>query len=195
MGQKEKEKKEDTLRQLAQQVREERAGLRPANRDDDEEVSERDNLRQERHRDRQRERNLARAAPGDKKSKFERRREITEQIALGMPARPSGNGEVMYDERLLNKTRGMDSGFADDDLTMSTTNLGVWLATCSNISIVLPRTSIKINTATTWIILSKPTNLFLTRISVELTALVSLVLAQVLYSLRKKKILSVSTNF
>lgn len=66
-AQKEKEKKEDTLRQLAQQVREERAGLRPANRDDDEEVSERDNLRQERHRDRQRERNLARAAPGDKK--------------------------------------------------------------------------------------------------------------------------------
>ena len=49
------------------------------------------------------------------RSKFERRREITEQIALGMPARPSGNGEVMYDERLLNKTRGMDSGFADDD--------------------------------------------------------------------------------
>jgi len=114
-AQKEKEKKEDTLRQLAQQVREERAGLRPANRDDDEEVSERDNLRQERHRDRQRERNLARAAPGDKKSKFERRREITEQIALGMPARPSGSGEVMYDERLLNKTHGMDSGFADDE--------------------------------------------------------------------------------
>merc|ERR1712127_1181784 len=37
-AQKEKENKEDTLRQLAQQVREERAGLRPANRDDDEEV-------------------------------------------------------------------------------------------------------------------------------------------------------------
>ena len=66
-AQKEKEKKEDTLRQLAQQVREERAGIRPANRDDDEEVMERDNLRQERHRDRQRERNIARGAPGDKK--------------------------------------------------------------------------------------------------------------------------------
>ena len=71
-AQKEKEKKEETLRQLAQQVREERAGLRPTggaggSRDDDEEAMERDNLRQERHRDRQRERNLARAAPGDKK--------------------------------------------------------------------------------------------------------------------------------
>ena len=74
-AQKEKEKKEETLRQLAQQVREERAGLRPsgsgaggAAREDDEDAAERDNLRQERHRDRQRERNLARAAPGgDKK--------------------------------------------------------------------------------------------------------------------------------
>ena len=78
--------------------------------DDDEEVSERDNLRQKRHRDRQCERKLAHAAPVDKKSKFERRREVTELIALGIPARPRGNGEVMYDERLLNKTRGMDSG-------------------------------------------------------------------------------------
>lgn len=71
-AQKEKEKKEDTLRQLAQQVREERAGLRPgagaaAAREDDDDAAERDNLRQERHRERQRERNIARAAPGDKK--------------------------------------------------------------------------------------------------------------------------------
>lgn len=74
-AQKEKEKKEDTLRQLAQQVREERAGLRPggggaaAAREDDDDAAERDNLRQERHRERQRDRNIARAAPGDKKYK------------------------------------------------------------------------------------------------------------------------------
>jgi hypothetical protein len=71
-AQKEKEKKEETLRQLAQQVREERAGIRQSgasgSRDDeDAEASERDVLRHERHRERQRERNLARAAPGDKK--------------------------------------------------------------------------------------------------------------------------------
>ena len=76
-AQKEKEKKEDTLRQLAQQVREERAGLRQggggsaaaagSREDEEEEASERDSLRHERHRERQRERNLARAAPGDKK--------------------------------------------------------------------------------------------------------------------------------
>ena len=86
-AQKEKEKKEDTLRQLAQQVREERAGLRPgagaaAAREDDDDAAERD---------------------------------ISEQIALGMPARASASGETMYDQRLLNQTRGMDSGFADDE--------------------------------------------------------------------------------
>ena len=50
------------------------------------------------------------------RSKFERQRErdISEQIALGMPARSSG-GETLYDQRLLNQSRGMDSGFADDE--------------------------------------------------------------------------------
>ena len=32
-----------------------------------------------------------------------------------MPARASASGETMYDQRLLNQTRGMDSGFADDE--------------------------------------------------------------------------------
>ena len=31
-----------------------------------------------------------------------------------MPARSSG-GETLYDQRLLNQSRGMDSGFADDE--------------------------------------------------------------------------------
>lgn len=45
----------------------------------------------------------------------QRERDISEQIALGMPARASASGETMYDQRLLNQTRGMDSGFADDE--------------------------------------------------------------------------------
>ncbi len=45
----------------------------------------------------------------------QRERDISEQIALGMPARASASGETMYDARLLNQTRGMDSGFADDE--------------------------------------------------------------------------------
>lgn len=45
-------------------------------------------LRQDRHKERARDRNLARAAP-DKRSKLQRERErdISEQIALGMPAK------------------------------------------------------------------------------------------------------------
>ena len=130
----ERAKKEEDLLQLARQVRDERAGLRSgANCEEDNEAAERDNLRQERHRERQRERNLVRAAPGDKglkssinlnndfhsirRSKFDRQRErdISEQIALGMPARASTSGEAMFDQRLLNQTRGMDSGFGDDE--------------------------------------------------------------------------------
>ena len=73
-AQKEKEKKQEQeqLLELAREVREERAGLRPgggggATREDDDEAAERDHLLRERKRERQREGNLARAAPGDKK--------------------------------------------------------------------------------------------------------------------------------
>ena len=54
-----------------------------------------------------------------RRTNFDRQRErdICEQIALGtgMPARASAGVETMYDQRLLNQTRGMDSGFADDE--------------------------------------------------------------------------------
>ncbi|KAL3242632.1 hypothetical protein MRX96_002409 [Rhipicephalus microplus] len=116
LAQKEKEKKEEHLRQLAQRAREERAGIRTqaAAATVDEDVRERDQLRHERHKDRQRERNIARAAP-DKRSKLEKQRErdISEQIALGMPgARPA---EVQFDQRLFNQSKGLDTGFGHDD--------------------------------------------------------------------------------
>ncbi|GAB1597327.1 SNW domain-containing protein 1-like [Argonauta hians] len=115
MAQKEKEKKEGNLRLLAQKAREERAGIR---RDDkEEEVAERDELRKERSKDRQRDRNLARAAP-DKRSKLQRERErdVSEMIALGLPNTGVGDAqEVQFDQRLFNRTKGMDSGFGDDE--------------------------------------------------------------------------------
>ena len=115
---KEKEKKEDHLRQLAQKAREERAGIKSAAAlDKAEESRERDQLRQERHKDRARDRNLARAAP-DKRSRLQRERErdISEQIALGMPAKSSANnGEAQFDQRLFNTTKGLDSGHGHDD--------------------------------------------------------------------------------
>ncbi|XP_012272030.1 puff-specific protein Bx42 [Orussus abietinus] len=118
LAQKEKEKKEDHLRQLAQKAREERAGLKSvAALDKAEETRERDQLRQERHKDRARERNLARAAP-DKRSRLQRERErdISEQIALGLPAKSiSNSGEAQFDQRLFNTTKGIDGGYGHDD--------------------------------------------------------------------------------
>ena len=117
LAQKEKEKKEEHLRQLAQKAREERAGIRTVGAaEKDEDVRERDQMRYERHKERARDRNLARAAP-DKRTKLqkERERDISEQIALGMPAKNIGAGETQFDQRLFNTSRGMDSGYGDDE--------------------------------------------------------------------------------
>lgn len=118
LASKEKEAKEQQLRQMAQRAREERAGIRPAEAEvgANVETRERDEIRAERHRDRVRDRNLARAAP-DKRSKLQRERErdISEQIALGMPAKSITNGETMFDQRLFNTSKGMDSGYGDDE--------------------------------------------------------------------------------
>lgn len=122
-AQKEKEQKEETLRRLAQKAREERAGIRTQaqrssseseSEDDDDEARQRDQIRQERHRERQRERNLLRAAP-EKRSRIERERDVSEQIALGLAGAKSSNGEVQFDQRLFNQSKGVASGFGDDE--------------------------------------------------------------------------------
>ncbi|KAM4013863.1 SNW domain-containing protein 1 [Anomaloglossus baeobatrachus] len=112
MAQKEKEKKEEKLRELAQIARERRAGIKSHAEKEDGDARERDEIRDNRRKERQHERNLSRAAP-DKRSKLQRNedRDISEQIALGIPSqRPSA--EVQYDQRLFNQSRGLDSGFA-----------------------------------------------------------------------------------
>uniref|UniRef100_A0AAG5CRK6 SKI-interacting protein SKIP SNW domain-containing protein n=1 Tax=Anopheles atroparvus TaxID=41427 RepID=A0AAG5CRK6_ANOAO len=124
LAQKEKEKKEDMLRQMAQRARDERAGIRhpdaagdgPAGGASSADLRERDEIRAERHRERARDRNLARAAP-EKRSKLQRERErdISEQIALGMPAKTNLAGESQFDQRLFNTSKGMDSGYGDDE--------------------------------------------------------------------------------
>ncbi|XP_045185733.1 SNW domain-containing protein 1-like [Mercenaria mercenaria] len=114
MVQKEKEKKEEHLRQLAMKAREERAGIHRAN-DKDDEMADREEIRRERHKERQRERNLARAAP-DKRSRLQkdRERDISEKIALGLP-NTGGGQQDQFDSRLFNQSKGMDSGFGDDE--------------------------------------------------------------------------------
>ncbi|KAK6181367.1 hypothetical protein SNE40_009233 [Patella caerulea] len=114
MAQKEKEKREDGLRMLAAKAREERAGIR--HRDDkDEDVGERDEVRRDRQKERQRDRNLARAAP-DRRNRLQREkdRDVSEMIALGLP-NAGGSQETQFDQRLFNQSKGMDSGFADDE--------------------------------------------------------------------------------
>uniref|UniRef100_A0A7D9N0G3 SNW domain-containing protein 1 n=1 Tax=Xenopus tropicalis TaxID=8364 RepID=A0A7D9N0G3_XENTR len=112
MAQKEKEKKEEKLRELAQIARERRAGIKSHTDKEDGEAREREEIRHERRKERQHERNLSRAAP-DKRSKLQRNeeRDISEQIALGIPNQRTSS-EVQYDQRLFNQSRGMDSGFA-----------------------------------------------------------------------------------
>ncbi|XP_061724883.1 puff-specific protein Bx42 [Cydia pomonella] len=123
LAQREKEKKEEHLRMLAQRARDHRAGIRAPEEEGEGEVdesglsaAERDKLRADRHKERQRDRNLARAAP-DKRSKLvkDRERDISEQIALGLPAKTNQGGEAMFDQRLFNNSKGMDSGYGDDE--------------------------------------------------------------------------------
>ena len=75
-------------------------------RDRDEDLRERDDLRRDRQKERQRERNLARAAP-EKRSKLqkERERDISEQIALGMPSTSGNRGDMQFDQRLFNQSK------------------------------------------------------------------------------------------
>lgn len=83
-----------------------------------EERLEREKIREERRRERERERRLeAKDAAMGKKSKItrDRDRDVSEKVALGMASVGNGRGEVMYDQRLFNQDKGMDSGFATDD--------------------------------------------------------------------------------
>ena len=88
-------------------------------RGEEEERKKRDEIRVERRRERERERRLeAKDAAMGKKSKItrDRDRDISEKVALGMASTGGGKGgEVMYDQRLFNQEKGMDSGFATDD--------------------------------------------------------------------------------
>ncbi|XP_009587605.1 SNW/SKI-interacting protein A-like [Nicotiana tomentosiformis] len=143
MMMKEKEKKEMELRELARKARSERTGVAPPaaergtmndddmsvdyerardfpkeSREDREERLRREKIREERRRERERERRLeAKDAAMGKKSKItrDRDRDVSEKVALGMASTGTSRGEVMYDQRLFNQEKGMDSGFATDD--------------------------------------------------------------------------------
>uniref|UniRef100_A0A2I3GZI9 SNW domain-containing protein 1 n=1 Tax=Nomascus leucogenys TaxID=61853 RepID=A0A2I3GZI9_NOMLE len=102
MAQKEKGKYEEKLREMAQKAKDRRAGIKTHVDRKDREARERNEIWHDRRKERQHDQNLSRAAP-DKRSKLQRNENggISEVIALGQ-----------YDQRLLNQSKGMDSGFA-----------------------------------------------------------------------------------
>eukprot|EP00128_Syssomonas_multiformis_P012539 Colp12_sorted_trinity150504_noHs@3265 len=110
----EKEDQERQLREKANQARMERAGIQmeKPSRELGEEAVERDRLREDRKYERERAKRLEKLHP-DAKVRKERERDVSEQIALGMPMK--GSSDNLYDQRLFNQTRGMDSGFGDDE--------------------------------------------------------------------------------
>lgn len=114
-AQMEKEKREETLLKVAEKARASRSTYHGGNKGSDE-VRERDEFRRIREKERNREKNISRAAP-EKRNRLQRDRErdISEQIQLGRPQASKPSADSQFDQRLFGKTSGMDSGFGDDD--------------------------------------------------------------------------------
>ncbi|KAL5249794.1 hypothetical protein ACHWQZ_G018571 [Mnemiopsis leidyi] len=112
MAAKEKEEQEQKLRLIAQKAREERSGIIRGDPEETE-AAERDELRRDRHKERERDRRIKRANPGKaEKMRSMEDRDITEKIALGQAA--AGQTEL-YDQRLFNASSGLDSGYGLED--------------------------------------------------------------------------------
>ena len=135
---KEKEQKEQELRNLAAQARMERSGFKTTTTtgcssggnlevsdfdDDDSEEEqvaqegrhERDNIRRERKREREREMRLEKIG---KKGKLARDddRDVSEKIALGqLSGKGAKSDGGLYDARLFNQSQGMDAGFGAEE--------------------------------------------------------------------------------
>lgn len=120
---KEKEQKEEHLRNLAKQAREERANASRRRSDSDsdsdsgaEEVRRRQAERKERLEENKREFRQSRMGTERKIQMLarEQNRDISEKVALGL-AKPTQSGESMYDSRLFNQSSGFNAGFNEDN--------------------------------------------------------------------------------
>lgn len=130
MATNERQKREDELRQLAQQARRERGGevVVPETKDnndasDDDDIKEtdddvaarqRERLRQERRKERERELRLE-SNMDAKRQKLEAERDVSEKMALGVHTGTGGGLTGEVDARLYSQSAGMDSGFGADD--------------------------------------------------------------------------------
>ena len=138
LAMKEKEAKEEELRELASRARQERAGLaEPEELDDthygpgagrgaagEEEEDDkmarlnRDKLRKDRKREREREMRMDHMGKKGKMARDEDR-DVSERIALGQlhgtGAAKSAGTEGLFDSRLFNQSQGMSSGFGAEE--------------------------------------------------------------------------------
>lgn len=134
LAEKEKQQKEENLRMLAQQAREEKAGhgrrrsrSRSGSYDsrssggssydsDGSAVREREEARKERRREEERKLRQSRMGAERRVQVMarEQNRDVSEKIALGL-AKPTQSKEGMYDSRLFNQSSGFDSGFNEDN--------------------------------------------------------------------------------
>lgn len=139
LAEKEKQQKEENLRMLAQQAREEKAGHGRGRRSrsrsrsrsgsydsrsdggssydsDGSAVREREEARKERRREEERKLRQSRMGAERRVQVMarEQNRDISEKIALGL-AKPTQSKEGMYDSRLFNQSSGFDSGFNEDN--------------------------------------------------------------------------------
>lgn len=113
LAQKDKEKKETKLRELAEKARQERSGIHTIPKDSDE--HERNAIRKDRQKDREREKRLSKAGEKKQKAARDKDRDVSEKIALGLPNAGGASQELLYDQRLFNGSQGMDSGFGAED--------------------------------------------------------------------------------
>lgn len=111
---KEKEKKEEMLKKLAQEARVQRTATQlTSNEDENAEESrrERDKIRHERNRERERDLRMQRNKSAATRNAD---RDVSERIALGQ-AVGAPSSETLYDQRLFNQSEGLVGGFGDED--------------------------------------------------------------------------------
>ena len=133
LAEKERMQKEEQLRSLAQQAREEKSMTdRQASRarshsrnsaslssrsdsEDDDAAKERERMRRERRVENEKQLRQSRMGAERRMQMIarEQNRDISEKVALGL-AKPTRTSETMYDSRLFNQTSGMDTGFNED---------------------------------------------------------------------------------
>lgn len=135
LAEKERMQKEEQLRMLAQNARDERSGLgkrdsrarshsgsrsrsssaSSRSRNDDEAAREREHMRRERRQEHEKQLRQSRMGTERRIQMMarEQNRDISEKVALGL-AKPTQSSESMWDSRLFNQTSGFDTGFNED---------------------------------------------------------------------------------